>query len=455
MPLILTSRIPWHRRPSGPISINRASPLSLDLLGVWTPSGSTGMFASPLSTDGAVPVMTWWDGPALDFSGSNLGYVPIASRQHFVTPWTVAAWVRADATTDDARAVAFTTNSQNPILALQITSGAWDLWTRSDTDVTHSTPQSSAVVVGRWTLLVARSFSTSAVALSLAVDGRPVDSLDVATAPSPLTSTFLSLAGIWRGFPAAWLDCAVASVQYWNRALSDAEIWALYDPRTRWELYQPLVKRSYFDMAGGAPPANVEGTGSLTAGSATLSATGTLRVTATASVTATAATTSATGTQTHRATSALTAGAATLSATATQTHRATSTLTAGAATVAASGSVGNAITGTAALTATVATLDATGAQTHRATSDLTAAPATLSATGTVASGAVTGTSTLSATAATLAAVATQTHYATATLTASAATIWASQSAVTTSAIWLAPAVPRTWQAPPIPRTWTT
>lgn len=47
----------------------------------------------------------------------------------------------------------------------------------------------------------------------------------------------------WNGF--------IADVYGWNRALSDAEIWALFDPSTRWSLYAPLVKRTVVDGAGG------------------------------------------------------------------------------------------------------------------------------------------------------------------------------------------------------------
>jgi hypothetical protein len=39
-----------------------------------------------------------------------------------------------------------------------------------------------------------------------------------------------------------------------NRALTLTEIRALYAPRTRWELYAPQIRRTYYDL-GGEPPA--------------------------------------------------------------------------------------------------------------------------------------------------------------------------------------------------------
>jgi hypothetical protein len=37
----------------------------------------------------------------------------------------------------------------------------------------------------------------------------------------------------------------------WHRALSPAEVAALFNPRTRWEMYTPIVQRAYIEVAGG------------------------------------------------------------------------------------------------------------------------------------------------------------------------------------------------------------
>lgn len=39
--------------------------------------------------------------------------------------------------------------------------------------------------------------------------------------------------------PNRWTDGAIFDVRIYRRSLSAAEIWRLYDPQTRWELYQP------------------------------------------------------------------------------------------------------------------------------------------------------------------------------------------------------------------------
>lgn len=40
-------------------------------------------------------------------------------------------------------------------------------------------------------------------------------------------------------------------VRIWNRALTDADVWALYEPSTRWDLYQMPSARVYFNSGGG------------------------------------------------------------------------------------------------------------------------------------------------------------------------------------------------------------
>jgi hypothetical protein len=45
------------------------------------------------------------------------------------------------------------------------------------------------------------------------------------------------------GFDA--IDGLIADIRIWNRALSDAEVWSLYDPQMRWDLYWQPNTRAY------------------------------------------------------------------------------------------------------------------------------------------------------------------------------------------------------------------
>jgi hypothetical protein len=44
-------------------------------------------------------------------------------------------------------------------------------------------------------------------------------------------------------------DGLIADVRIYKRALSDAEVWALYDPRSRWDLYWQPNTRAYSFMS--------------------------------------------------------------------------------------------------------------------------------------------------------------------------------------------------------------
>ena len=55
------------------------------------------------------------------------------------------------------------------------------------------------------------------------------------------------------GFWLNYFTGKIGDVRIYNRALSPAEIWAMYDPATRWELYAPVMPSGmvYVSAAGG------------------------------------------------------------------------------------------------------------------------------------------------------------------------------------------------------------
>lgn len=48
--------------------------------------------------------------------------------------------------------------------------------------------------------------------------------------------------------PVFYLRQGQAEVRYYDRALSDAEIWSLYDPATRWDLYEPVAPPRFWSL---------------------------------------------------------------------------------------------------------------------------------------------------------------------------------------------------------------
>lgn len=75
-----------------------------------------------------------------------------------------------------------------------------------------------------------------------------------ASAPdTPNVSVFAIFGNCHSGFidsvpPNA--GAAVCDVRLWNRVLTAREVWALYDPATRWELYWVPGRTLHLDMAG-------------------------------------------------------------------------------------------------------------------------------------------------------------------------------------------------------------
>lgn len=104
-----------------------------------------------------------------------------------------------------------------------------------------------------------------------------VTSLVDFTQPHLLTITASGSAGQWRAYqngmlltydntysaPAAlayrglggnetavnYWDGDIADFRVYNRALTESEVWALYDPATRYELYEPVHSRNYLKAA--------------------------------------------------------------------------------------------------------------------------------------------------------------------------------------------------------------
>ncbi len=60
------------------------------------------------------------------------------------------------------------------------------------------------------------------------------------------------------------MDGKCWDIRLWNRALSAAEVWDLYNPSTRWDLYHELGQVSYYlPQVGGIPPGMIGHRGSI------------------------------------------------------------------------------------------------------------------------------------------------------------------------------------------------
>lgn len=116
----------------------------------------------------------------------------------------------------------------------------WRLWF-SDGGTTIS---SAATLVGR-TRLITGTYDGATMRVYLdgvqATSQARTGTLNSGSDPIGLCGTNNNVQGWYADF------------RVWDRALSAAEVWALYDPATRWDLYWVPGRTLYFD-AGAAPP---------------------------------------------------------------------------------------------------------------------------------------------------------------------------------------------------------
>lgn len=71
------------------------------------------------------------------------------------------------------------------------------------------------------------------------------------TSRAPTGSDRISLGRSGDSSPSSYLEGRIAEARLYNRALSDAEVLALYDPATRWEVYRRVQRRRVFSLPAG------------------------------------------------------------------------------------------------------------------------------------------------------------------------------------------------------------
>ncbi len=254
MAVILTTRQPWVRRPNTLCALNRASSLSVGLVTVydWGPRDLLPNGARSLVGHASIRPTPEF-GPALWLDGAG-DYAEFTSP---VDHWggnglTVAAWAYAvTAATAFPRLIDRTYNGQFCVYRTE-SSSSIGLAMHAATGVIDKTDVSGAVwPTERWVHVGVTYSGASVVGY---IDGRVADtSVLFAGGLDPWSGNIRVGqrvdAGAARDFKGI-----IGPVMLYNRALSPAEVWALYDPRTRWELYQPLVRRVYFDVGGGGGP---------------------------------------------------------------------------------------------------------------------------------------------------------------------------------------------------------
>ena len=323
-------------RPNSFTKLNRSSPLA-DGLVFWfagnrpapvdvisgralTPSGTPPTFVR--TTHGAA-----WQFAATYFLST---WTPVTAGPYTISAWysytasairDVVSIANASTETDFVQMQAIGNTAERPVRLRIGDSGGT---TSPDSDIT--TPGHQQSVWGQGAIVIQNPTSRAVYA-----NGRHKTTNTASRTPSGLSRIGIgvqaksALASTFTGF--------ISDVCIWNRVLSDGEILSLYQPETRWQLYEQ--KRSIW-VVGAVANAPISGSASATLDALTSTATGVITITGAASPTLGTLTASATGALAIVGSASVTLDAVTLAATGALPIVGTLTKTLDAATLAAS-----------------------------------------------------------------------------------------------------------------------
>ena len=241
--LILPGRAARGQRPNGPPILNRDSPQA-QALASWWPLTEPGIVRDVVtgSIAALAPAVSVVGEPTLGLSQSNAYADPFASLglPSIAPPWTAAVWFRRIAgsgagvitaqlgTVDGLRAAQYGSPAEN----VGITAGGTNLY------VGYSAPTTRAALL-TWV-------QPASGDLMVYADGVSVGTM-AAGGPSLHRGSIYNVDYIAHAYAAlGWLG----DLRMWTRAFTPSEVWALYDPATRWDLYWQR-RRTFFIPAGG------------------------------------------------------------------------------------------------------------------------------------------------------------------------------------------------------------
>jgi hypothetical protein len=162
-----------------------------------------------------------------------------------VAPFTVSAWVYTNTVSGGNRQVWAITGlsdfkgwffySANGVPSFQANDGATGIATATNNLTTFN-----------WYHMVGIEYGTASRACFL--NGASKGTNTTTIVPGMVSPSNENI-GTYRSGNGDFWSGQIADVRLYNRALSDAEVWALYDPRSRWDLYWQPNTRAYSFMS--------------------------------------------------------------------------------------------------------------------------------------------------------------------------------------------------------------
>lgn len=247
----------FHRRSTGlqaprwPFTINRASHQANGLLAAWPLMGDTGAtlrdltgrfdLTCDLSASGWQPTIFGAQSFRVNTAGSLAAtYAPLVAVPS--SDFTLAFWVKKDAASVDEAALGWVEDSDGLGIYFRETFSSWTEAIRIRYKGANYLSSNNVTSANWHHVALVRSGTSGTVY----VDGRSAGSVtmtNVITAASFRLGTWVLNQDMNGG--------NLFGVAVHTRALTPSEVWALYDPATRWDLYYELGRRTYFFPTGG------------------------------------------------------------------------------------------------------------------------------------------------------------------------------------------------------------
>jgi len=256
---------PFRNPPNTQFTVNRNSPQAEGLVGWWPTVGQAGVVLRDYSQrnhngakSGSVTLAHDTTlGSVFYYEGSN-DYYSISDHDDLSAnpELSVSAWVNQE----NAGAERCVIGKAHPVdgqyeWALHLNSGyvRFSTWTLAGNTHLYATSSGVELTAGRFHLCTA-CVNVDTPSLSVYVDGRLV-ATDTSTQSTPYANGTGNVRIGERGDGGQDYIGYIGPVRLANRMWSAAEVYALYDPATRWELYQPVPRVFVVAKA----PAAVEG----------------------------------------------------------------------------------------------------------------------------------------------------------------------------------------------------
>ena len=251
--LILPGRSAKGQRPSGPVLLNHESPRAQGL-GVWVPDGLWDYVRNVGPVQRTAPSLIGLPtiGQARRFAEASSNYIDFPH-----VPWldtcaaaSFAFWqANAQATAGRyghrlAQQTVWVGNNSG--FSIFEFNGSADVLAFAFRNTGTESPTFSGFSGGPHRVVVTYAAGT----LSVYRNGQLVGTSTSATASLPSTSEYFSIGRGNGSSPAYYASADLADICAWSRVLTPAEVWADYDPATRWDLYWQR-RRTFFIPAGG------------------------------------------------------------------------------------------------------------------------------------------------------------------------------------------------------------